>query len=118
MKLAQKMISLHQTKNPHAIFPKYDYNRLQKGIYCVDCGSYQIFLKNNVFVCEKCEEREKMEPAILRNAKEFMLLFPDEKLTSQSIYEWCKVDISKKTVYRILKKNYTAFGSTRDTYFE
>jgi hypothetical protein len=118
MKLAQKMISLHQTINPHAIFPKYDYEQLQKGIYCVACGSFHIFLRNNVFVCEKCEEREKIEPAILRNVKEFMFLFPDGKLTTQNIYDWCKVDINKKTVCRILKKNYTAFGSTRDTYFE
>jgi hypothetical protein len=118
MKLAQKIISLHQTKNPYTIFPKYDYNQLQKGIYCIACGSFHILIKNYDFVCGKCGEHEKIESAILRNVKEFILLFPEGKITTQSIYEWCKVDLNKKTVCRILKKNYTAFGNTRDTYFE
>lgn len=78
MKLAQKIISHHQTKNPYAIFPKYDYGMLQKGIYCLACGSFHIFLRNKVLVCGYCEKDEKIEHAILRNAKEFMLLFPDD----------------------------------------
>jgi hypothetical protein len=69
-------------------------------------------------VCGKCGEHEKIEPAILRNVKEFMFLFPERQITTQNIYEWCKVDLNKKTVCRILKKNYSAFGNTRDTYFE
>jgi hypothetical protein len=32
-KLAQKLISLHQTKNPFTVLPNYNYNQLQKGIY-------------------------------------------------------------------------------------
>jgi hypothetical protein len=117
-KLAQNLISLHQTKNPFNTLPKYNYDTLQKGIYCKSCMSFQIFIKNNNFVCGSCEGLEKFEPAILRNVEEFKLLFPDRKITTQSIYAWCKVELNKRTFCRILKKNYTAYGNTRDTYYK
>ena len=117
-KLAQKLISLNQTKNPFTVLPKYNFDQLQKGVYCKTCRSFLISVKNNDFVCGKCGEHEKIELAILRNVEEFKLLFPDRKITTQSIYEWCQVDLNKRTFCRILKKNYTAFGNTRDTYYE
>ncbi|WP_153127055.1 nuclease-related domain-containing protein [Peribacillus tepidiphilus] len=116
-KLAQKLISLHQTKNPFTVLPQYNYDQLQKGIYCKTCKSFLISRKNNDFVCGKCGGHEKIELAILRNVEEFKMLFPDRKITTQSIYEWCKVDLNKRTICRILKKNYTTYGNTRDTYY-
>jgi hypothetical protein len=50
--------------------------------------------------------------------KEFKQLFPDRNITTQSIYEWCEVDLCKKTIRRILKKNYNVFGKTRGTYYK
>ncbi|CAH2716074.1 hypothetical protein BACCIP111895_03258 [Neobacillus rhizosphaerae] len=117
-KLAQKLISLHQTKNPFTVLPKYNYDQLQKGVYCKTCKSFLIYIKNNDFVCGKCGGHEKIELAILRNVEEFNLLFPDRKITTHSIYEWCKVDLNKRTFCRILKRNYTAFGNTRETYYK
>ncbi|MFC0416737.1 nuclease-related domain-containing protein [Cytobacillus solani] len=117
-KLAQRLVSLHQTINPFMKLPEYTYEQLQKGIYCRCCKSFMICRKRYHFVCEKCGEHEKIDSAILRNVEEFKLLFPDHRVTTQNIYEWCKVDLNKKTISRILKKNYTAFGITSDTYFE
>ncbi|MEH7356854.1 nuclease-related domain-containing protein [Neobacillus drentensis] len=116
-KLAQKIISLNHSKNPFTILPKYNYDQLQKGIYCKSCNSFLVSIKNYDFVCGKCGGHEKIEQTILRNVKEFKLLFPDRRITTQSIYEWCEVDLNKRTYCRILKKNYTAFGNTRDTYY-
>lgn len=117
-KLAQKLISLHQTKNPFTILPKYHYDQLQKGIYCITCRLFSVSVKNNDFVCGKCGAHEKIELAILRNVEEFKVLFPDRKITTQTIYEWCETDLNKKTFCRILKKNYKALGKTRNTYYE
>ena len=116
-KLAQTLISLHQTKNPFTILPKYNYDQLHKGIYCKACKSFLVSIKNYNFVCKNCGGHEKVSLAILRNVNEFNLLFPDRKITTQSIYDWCKVDLNKKTFCRILKKNYTTVGNTRDTYY-
>ncbi|MFJ5762421.1 nuclease-related domain-containing protein [Neobacillus sp. NPDC093182] len=117
-KLAHTLISLNQTKNPFTELPEYSYDKVQKGNYCRTCGSFQVSIKNNYFVCGSCGEHEMIEQAILRNAEEFKLLFPDRKITTQSIYDWCKVDLHRRTFSRALKKNYTAFGNTRDTYYQ
>lgn len=117
-KLAQKLISLHQPQNPFTFVPVYHYDQLQKGVYCVNCHSFIISIKKNDLVCEKCGCHEKNESAILRHVEEFKLLFPDRKVTTQSIREWCKVDLCDKTYSRILKNNYTAVGKNRFTYYK
>ncbi|MEH7252637.1 nuclease-related domain-containing protein [Neobacillus niacini] len=116
--LAETLISLHQTKNPYTILPKYTYEQQQKGFYCKICNSFLVSIKKYDLVCSKCGVHEKIEQAILRNVKEFVLLFPDRKITTQNIYEWCKADLNKRTIRRVLKKNYTSFGNTRETYYE
>lgn len=116
-KLAKKLISLHQAKNPYNLLPKYQYDQLRKGIYCKTCYSFAVSVKNNKFVCETCGEIEEIYLGILRNVKEFLFLFPERKITTQSIYDWCQVDLSKKTFYRTLKKHYTPCGNTRSTYY-
>jgi DNA-directed RNA polymerase subunit M/transcription elongation factor TFIIS len=117
-KLAQKLISLHQTKNPFTYVPEYSYDQLQKGIFCPTCKSFLVSIKNYYLVCEKCGGHEKLETAILRNVEEFKLLFPDRKVTTNSIYEWCRVNLCKKTFSRVLKKNYITCGMKRSTYFK
>lgn len=117
-KIAQKLISLHQSNNPFTLLPKYHYDQLEKGIYCKSCNSFMTYINNYDLVCNKCGTHERIELAILRSIEEFKLLFPERKLTTHNIYEWCKAGISKKTITRILKKNYTSVGKTRDTYYE
>lgn len=117
-KLAQMLLSFHQTKNPYTLVPDYHYDQLQKGIYCRACKSFLISRKNNDFICQTCGENEKLRLTILRNIKEFELLFPERKITTQNIYEWCKTDISKRTIRRILMDNYTPYGYNNHTYFK
>ncbi|WP_017756717.1 nuclease-related domain-containing protein [Calidifontibacillus oryziterrae] len=117
-KLAQSIVSLHKTENPFTSLPKYNYEQLHKGIYCNTCKSFKVYKKNNILLCSNCGGKEKIETAILRSAREFMLLFPEQKVTTQSIYDWCNLDVSKRTICRILKKNYTTIGSTNNTYYQ
>lgn len=117
-RLAQTLISLHQTKNPFAKLPRFDYDELHKGMYCKACGSFLLYKKNNGFVCGRCGVSESLEAAILRSVREFKLLFPERKITTQSIYEWCKTDLSMRTFIRILKKNYTTVGKSKNTYYK
>ena len=56
----------------------------KKGIYCKNCKSFLISIKNYDLVCGKCGGHEKVELAILRNSEEFKLLFPDRKITTQA----------------------------------
>lgn len=115
--LAKQLLSLHQTKNPFSQVPNYQYEELVKKIYCKYCNSFSVSLQNHIFVCDKCRGLETTEDAILRNVKEFQLLFPERRITTTTIYEWCNVDLTKRTFCRILKKNFTAIGKTSDCYY-
>lgn len=118
LKLARKLLSLHQAKYPYSTIPEFTYEQLRKGIYCKRCISLLSTIKNKDIVCEKCGEHEKIEHGVLRNVNEFKLLFPERKITAQNIYEWCNVDLNKRTISRVLKKNFTTIGNTKDTYYE
>jgi hypothetical protein len=117
-KLAKKLLSLHQPKNPYTKLPQYAYEQLQKGVYCYKCNSYLVSKKNYDLICRTCGGQEKIELAILRSVKEFRLLFPDRKITTQVISDWCRIDFNRKTICRVLKKHFKVFGNTSNTYFE
>jgi ribosomal protein S27AE len=85
--------------------------------YCKFCSSFLVSLQNHLFVCGKCGGHETAEDAIVRNVKEFKLLFPERKITTTNIYEWCNVDLTKRTFSRVLKKNFQSFGKTSDSYY-
>lgn len=117
-KLGQTLLSLHQTKSPYYTPPTYKYGEMRKGPYCKICDSFDVFIKNFHLVCENCDCHEKIEDAILRFIKEFSFLFPDMKITTKSIREWCQMNLSDKTYYRVLKKHYDTCGSTSNTYYK
>ncbi|MBM7652477.1 nuclease-related domain-containing protein [Neobacillus cucumis] len=117
-KLAKQLISLHQTKNPYSQVPNYQYEQMKREMYCKFCRSFLVSLQNHIFVCGKCGGHETVEEAILRNVREFQLLFPERKITTTNIYEWCNVDLSKRTFCRVLKKNFIAVGKTSDSYYK
>nr|WP_275670732.1 nuclease-related domain-containing protein [Neobacillus notoginsengisoli] len=117
-KLAQALISLNQPKNPFEKLPEYKYEQLRKGIFSKCCET-QLFVVNlNRFLCLKCGESEKIEDAIIRNVNEYKFLFPDRKITTSSIQEWCQTGLSKRTITRVLKKHFTAFGNTSNTFYK
>lgn len=115
---AQKLISLHHPQNPFHLLPSYHYDDLQKGVYCIGCHSYLVSIKKYDFVCEECGRHEKIRNGLMRQTKEFKLLFPDRKITTNSIYQWCNKDLNKKTISRMLKQNFTAIGKTKETYYK
>jgi DNA-directed RNA polymerase subunit M/transcription elongation factor TFIIS len=116
--LAQQLLSLHQPKNPFHLLPKYRYDELKKGVYCHHCNSYLVSVEKHNLVCFECGSSEKTRHAILRNTEEFQLLFPERKITTNTIDEWCNGIINKKTIQRVLKQNYNAIGEKSGRYYE
>jgi hypothetical protein len=116
--LAKKLLSLHQDKNPFSNLPEYKYDQLEKGMHCWSCGSFNTTIKNQYLVCGNCGNSVRMEQALVQQIEEFKLLFPERRITTTSIYEWCNIDITKRRITRVLKKFYKARGTTSDTYYE
>ncbi|MBT2677918.1 NERD domain-containing protein [Bacillus sp. ISL-35] len=117
-KLAQTLLSLHQIKNPFSTLPNYKYEQLEKRMHCRQCGSLNTEVDHYDLVCGKCGTHERIEKAILRHIEEIKVLFPEMKITTQNVYDWCNGKVSKRTFLRVLKKNYKAVGKTKDVYFE
>ncbi|MBW8351963.1 NERD domain-containing protein, partial [Bacillus sp. IITD106] len=118
VKLAQKIISLHQEEWPYSNIPKYYYEELRKGISCACCYSFKLESKRSILVCKNCGNIEKVEVAVIRSVEEYRLLFPDRKITSRNIYEWCNGIRSTETIRNILSKNYVRVGNTKSSYYE
>jgi hypothetical protein len=116
-KLADELVKEHKPSSPYTRVPPYTYENLKKGLICGSCYSYEILPGENVLICNTCGREEKVEDAILRSVRELQLLFPDIKITTNLVFEWCKVIGSKKHIRRVLKKNYTKIGNRHCTYY-
>ncbi|WP_223702482.1 nuclease-related domain-containing protein [Sutcliffiella deserti] len=106
---AEKLYSINMDKSPHANLPEYKYESLRKGIVCPNC---RVFYKSmaKCFYCESCEEKESCYEAVLRSVEEFKTLFPDCKVTTTQIQEWCGIVQDKRTIRRVLVENYKGQG--------
>jgi hypothetical protein len=118
MKLAEQIISKHITESPYTLLPSYDYDQQKKGITCASCHSFNVTANAKKLVCDKCGNQEEIDSAILRSAEELKLLFPNRKITTRTIQEWCVVISSKKIIRRVLLENYKGIGFGKGFYFE
>ena len=116
--LADQFVSLHIKDSPFTQLPSYNYNQLQKGITCEKCASFSIAIEGRGCVCKQCGYTEMVATAVMRNVTEFKLLFPNQKVTTNIIYDWCKVVSSKKRIKKILDDSFTLVGVHQWSYYE
>lgn len=115
--LADQLIALHQTESHFAQIPNYKYQSLRKGVACVKCHSFLKATSKRTFVCQVCRHGEAVSNAVLRSIEEFRVLFPNEKITTPIIHDWCGI-LEERRVRRILLKHFKRVGPHRWTYFE
>jgi Nuclease-related domain len=112
--LAKQLESLHKIESPYPRLPPYTFEKIKKGITCYNCKA---FLTDETLICKKCGCVEETEAAVLRSIKEYTLLFPERKITTESIHVWCDIIKSKKTIRRILGKNFELVRHSRSSYY-
>ncbi|WP_010677883.1 nuclease-related domain-containing protein [Bacillus timonensis] len=117
-RIANLLVSLHITKSPYSKIPIYHYEQFRKGITCKICDSFSLSIEGRKCKCQKCGYQELVETAVLRAVKEFQTLFPDQKITTNVIFDWCKVVQSKERIRYILSKNFTLVGVHQWSYFK
>lgn len=117
-KIADLLISLHQDHPPYSRLKPYNYEQLRKGIICFICYSFMYLVGERKLVCEKCRCEEEAESAIIRSVEELKLLFPNIKITTTLVSDWCRVINSRKMIRRVLMENMNATGFGRWFYFE
>ncbi|MFS0820529.1 nuclease-related domain-containing protein [Bacillus sp. 1P02SD] len=117
-RIADLLVSLHITKSPYSKIPSYHYEQLHKGITCKVCDSFSIVIEGRKCKCKKCGYSEVVADAVLRTVHEFMILFPDQKITTNVVYEWCGGNPTKRKIQKILKNNFKSVGVRQWTYYE
>lgn len=115
--LAEQLISLHQPKSRYSRYPDYRYEQLRKGILCALCHFFATKVGEKKITCDKCGHEETVESAVLRCVAEIKLLFPEMKITTNLVHEWCGVIGSKKQIRRILLNNFTSIDTRQHRYF-
>lgn len=87
IQMAEKLMSVHLKESPYKRVPEYTYEQLKKGIICISCQSCELRFQDHILVCSKCLCRDDVKSSIIRSVEEFILLFPDRKVTTNAIFE-------------------------------
>jgi hypothetical protein len=116
-RLAEQLLGLHQVDDPYKRLPGYGFERVRKGICCANCGSFDLSVGKQIIVCKICCKKEAVEQAVIRTISEYKLLFPNSKLTTIVVYDWCNI-ISLKTIRRVLSNNFKQTGQNKGIFYD
>ncbi|MFB1051029.1 nuclease-related domain-containing protein [Paraliobacillus sp. JSM ZJ581] len=105
----------HEFQSEKSIY--YTFDELQKGIPCCRCGCMDTYPIKRVIKCDACEAEEVASEAIIRCIKEFQELFPGENLTSKIISKWCGDSITQARCKRVLLRDFSKQGETKNAYY-
>jgi len=117
IKLAKKLVEQNIDNYRSDNLPTYNLDLLKKGVCCPECSSFESTNTKTFRICSYCGFREKIRNAVLRNIEEFILLFPDESITTNKMYHWCGRVYNKRRIQRILKSEYKTLGMKNGTYY-
>ncbi|WP_102261294.1 nuclease-related domain-containing protein [Mesobacillus jeotgali] len=102
-KLGEALLSLHITKSPYSRTPSYDFGMLRKGVICEVCGEFLESFGQKRVLCGHCDTWESIDSLVIQSLESFQFLFPDQKITTTTIYDWTNGDLPKKSIRRVLK---------------
>ena len=115
-KLASQLISLNAKYIKSEPFIQYKYEQLKKGVWCKKC-SKPLIPRYNCLYCSYCYIEYPIGGAILSYIEELLLLFPNIKITTNQIFDWCGEIISKKVIQKVLNSNFKKMGENRHSYY-
>ena len=101
-----------------SVFVFRDFDSLRKGLYCGDCGRFELKTNHFYMTCQKCGKTEKKETHVLRAISDYKSLFLNDKLTKQRFMEFIDYKVSERTVFRLLNKYCNQITKGKWTYYE
>lgn len=116
-KLAYTLQEHHQAISLYEQVPRIQLSQLRKGIYCKDCTNKMTSFTKKTFICHVCKTKEIKEKAILRCVLDYRTLFPNEKITKDSAFNWIGKTTSIRTVQRVLAKHFSKSGNGSQSFY-
>lgn len=117
-RIAQVLLERHIANPPFDPSFSYSIDELRKGPCCGRCFSFLASSGGRKLVCNRCGHEEKLETAVIRGVEEIRLLFPEMRITTNLVYEWCGVNGHRSKIMRILIKNFNKIGYGKYVYYE
>lgn len=114
---AETLKQMNQPELTFYSFPEYDWSGLEKGAFYKVCQSELGKPIGRMCQCNKCGCKEVSTDVILRQINEYLLLFPEKKLTTNDVYEWIGKLFSKKSIRSVLEKNFELKGNYKGRYY-
>lgn len=99
-----RLISERIVENPY-YEGKVDDGRLRKGLYCGNCGSFELLKSRFHLMCRGCGSKESNETHLLRAMSDYQTLFYGKDMTRNSLVEFIGEKMHSKTVSRALLKH-------------
>ncbi|WP_158282296.1 nuclease-related domain-containing protein [Salipaludibacillus keqinensis] len=115
--ICQSLLENQADPTPYSRIPEYHYDQLLKGVFCPNCHKLEIIKSKNSLSCSECNYFESKQEGLLRNIKEYNLLFPHRAISTNNIYEWCEKAISRKSIQRVLLSEYVQEGKSRSIHY-
>ena len=116
--VADKLIDAH--KGDHAFrkrMPAYTLEEFKTGVSC-SCGSFDLIITQQSCYCKACYKRMTIEELVTESVRELKFLFPEQKLTTSVVNEWCGNAVYHRKIRSILQDNFKATGTNRGIYYE
>lgn len=85
--------------------PQTDKTRLKFGLYCGNCGSFNLSKKRFHLTCNKCGCTECNETHLLRAMSDYKFLFYNQPMTRNNLLEFIDNDLHHKAISRALLKH-------------
>lgn len=116
-RLEKLLTSSHITNSNFESIPTYKYSSLKKGVICANCNGWMSEHGKKNMQCSLCSTIEPFEKSLMRNVKEFHMLFPDKKITVPQICDWTNQVISKYRIRLTLKKYSTWIDAGKGSHY-
>ena len=97
--------------------PSFTYEELKKKPRCPTCYFSEWRLTQRSSTCLSCLSKITIEELVIQQVEDFKLLFPDKRVTRNSIHDWCGGVIPDRRIQIILRNNYKKRGLTSGTLY-
>lgn len=89
---------------------------VKRGIHCCHCNQFNLKMSHAYVICP-CGMHEPREEAIVRTICEYIVIYPERELTTQSLTDFFDGAISKSSVFRYLTKHFKQIGVYKSAKF-
>lgn len=115
--IAKTLIRKRKKTSTYERIPEYELSQLNEGVFCKDCFAGLKRVNKFKIICANCKKTYKADDLVLYTVAQYHLLFPEKRISTQAIVDWCGGFFSKNSIRRILAKNLRQKSNGAHSYY-